>query len=160
MKIGVVSDTHIPRNAFELPEVLLKGLSDCDLILHAGDMVELFVAEQLGAIAPFKGVAGNMDDVVVRDNFPAKQIIKVDNVTIGLIHGFGRPKEIIQTIKKEFPSDIDIIVFGHTHMAINEVVGKTLFFNPGSPTDKIFAKFNSYGILNITDTIKGEIIKI
>ncbi|MDD4202421.1 MAG: metallophosphoesterase family protein [Candidatus Omnitrophica bacterium] len=160
MKIGVLSDTHIPKNAFELPEKLLEALSDCDMIIHAGDMVEKEVSDQLQAIAPLKAVAGNMDDPYIRSIFPQKQIIKIGNFRIGVIHGFGSPKKIVETVKNEFDETIDVIVFGHSHCAMNTVIGKTLFFNPGSPTDKLFAKYNSYGVLRIGDTIKGEIIKI
>ena len=55
---------------------------------------------------------------------------------------------------------MDVIVFGHSHSPVNELRDGILFFNPGSPTDKIFAKYNSYGILTINKEIKGEIIRL
>ena len=53
-----------------------------------------------------------------------------------------------------------MLVFGHSHQPMNEIKDGILHFNPGSPTDKIFAPFNSYGILEINDKINGKIIKI
>ena len=56
---------------------------------------------------------------------------------------------------------VDAIIFGHSHEPVNMVKNGVLFFNPGSPTDKIFAKANSYGILEITDKkIEGKILRL
>ena len=62
-------------------------------------------------------------------------------------------------LKKEF-GKVDVIVFGHTHSSQNEIKNGVLFFNPGSVTDKVFAKENSYGILEINSSIKGRIVKL
>jgi hypothetical protein len=62
-------------------------------------------------------------------------------------------KEII----KEF-EDIDCLVYGHTHQAENKMIDGVLFFNPGSPTDRRFAMYNSIGILETGEKITGEII--
>ncbi|HET7616156.1 MAG TPA: metallophosphoesterase family protein, partial [Bacillales bacterium] len=61
MKIGVVSDTHMPAHGRELPEILLNGLEGVDLILHAGDWQTLEVYERFREIAPVEGVSGNVD---------------------------------------------------------------------------------------------------
>ena len=55
---------------------------------------------------------------------------------------------------------MDAIVFGHSHSPINEVHDGILFFNPGTPTDKVFATFNSFGILEVNDKIKGRILRL
>ena len=62
-------------------------------------------------------------------------------------------------VKGEF-EDVDVIVFGHSHTPLNEVEEGVLFFNPGSPTDKVFAPYNSIGILHVDKKIKGEIIRL
>jgi len=159
MKIGVLSDTHIPKAANELPKAVLQGLKGVDLILHAGDLVAISVLDDLGGIAPTEAVSGNMDSWNLQDKLPKKKIIDAKQYRIGLIHGWGHPKNVPDVISKEF-DNVDIIVFGHTHEPMNEKRNEVLFFNPGSPTDKVFAPYNSYGILEIGKTIKGSIVKL
>lgn len=159
MKIGVISDTHIPQSGEWLPEKLCEELKKVDLILHAGDLTEMQVLEKLNKLAPTKAVRGNMDTNKVRKVLPEKEIIEAGKFKIGLIHGFGAPFGLIGRLKDKF-NGVDVIIFGHSHSPENRVENGILFFNPGSPTDKVFTKFNSYGILNINDRIKGEIIKL
>lgn len=160
MRIGVISDTHIPRTCPSLPAKVIEAFSGVDMILHAGDLVEIKVLRDLEKIAKTMAVYGNMDESEVRNLLHEKETIKIGGFTIGLIHGYGQPANIMNYVKKQFIGKVDAIVFGHLHAPVNETKNGVLFFNPGSPTDKIFAKYNSYGILTVTDKIKGEIIKI
>ena len=161
MRIGVISDTHIPKAALDLPEVVYNDLVKCDLILHAGDIVQMDLLLKLQKLAPVRAVYGNMDLAEVKENIPQKDVVKVDGVKIAIMHGYGTPKGLVDVVKGSFPADMNAIVFGHSHMPINEIIGKTLFFNPGSPTDTIFAPYNSYGILEVDKKkITGHIIRI
>jgi len=64
-------------------------------------------------------------------------------------------------LTEAFKNDkVDLIIFGHSHCGLNEKKGGILFFNPGSATDKVFAPYNSYGIIEINDKIKATIIRI
>jgi len=109
-----------------------------------------------------KAVYGNMDTLEIRQVLSEKEIIKVNSIKIGLTHGFGPPNKIIDTVSNIFKNDkVDVIVFGHSHNPINETRSGILYFNPGSPTDKIFAVSNSYGILEIENgKIEGKIIRV
>jgi len=159
-RIGVISDTHIPKTAPDIPRVIYDEFRNLDLILHAGDLVEMQLLEKLQNIAPTHAVRGNMDTPEVRSALPEKDIIKVAGTRIGLIHGYGPPAKLIETVSKEFKR-VDVIVFGHSHMPFCEKLKKTLFFNPGTPTDKIFATRNTFGILEVgEDGIRGRIIKL
>ncbi|MBM3251292.1 MAG: metallophosphoesterase family protein [Candidatus Omnitrophica bacterium] len=160
MKIGVISDTHIPNRAQEIPEAIIQAFKSVDLILHAGDLVDLRVLESLKKIAPVRAVVGNMDHPDVVKILPKKDVIKIDNFRIGLIHGYGSPVGLEQRIKKEFEEKMDVIVFGHSHQPVNEVKDGILFFNPGSPTDKIFSSLNSFGIIEVDDKIRAKIITL
>ncbi len=161
MRIGVISDTHIPVVAKELPKKLLEALKNCELILHAGDLVELFVLEKLKKISPVKAVRGNMDSYNLMRILPQKDLMEVNGKRIGLMHGFGSPDELIGLLKNEFKKErIDIIVFGHSHSPFNKKIDGIIFFNPGSPTDTIYAPYNSYGIIEIVKDIKTEIIRL
>lgn len=160
MKILVLSDTHIPKAALELPDEIYNEIAHVDMIFHAGDFVEKYLLARLRDLKETKAVYGNMDSRDLRDILNPKETIEIGHFKIGLIHGYGAPGLLKGTVRSEFKK-VDAIVFGHSHNAANFVEDGVLFFNPGSPTDKVFASYNSYGILEVTDKhIEGRIIKI
>ena len=161
-KIGVISDTHLPQRGMELPAEVMEAFKGVDMIIHAGDLVDLNVLEQLRKICPHvKAVWGNMDPEKVRMKLPEKELIKSGKYTIGVIHGFGAPHNLVEILTSAFKQDnVDVIIFGHSHSPMNQRIGKILFFNPGSAADKIFSSQTSCGILEINDEIKGKIIEI
>ncbi|MBN1353623.1 MAG: metallophosphoesterase family protein [Candidatus Omnitrophica bacterium] len=158
-KIGVISDTHIPKAARDLPESVYREFKNVDMILHAGDLVELSVLEKLRSIAPTFAVSGNMDSHEVKAVLPHKDVIEVEGFKIGLIHGYGSASNLINTVSGEF-GKVDAIVFGHSHSACSEKIKNKLYFNPGSPTDKIFSACNTLGILEVGAEITGKIIRL
>ncbi|MFC1624295.1 metallophosphoesterase family protein [Candidatus Omnitrophota bacterium] len=150
MKIGVLSDTHIPVKFSQLPPSLLKALEGCGLILHAGDLTDPSVLEPLKKISKVEAVYGNMDSKETVSLLKDRRIFTVKGKRICLIHGYGRPDDLVGVLKEEFlKENPDIIVFGHSHMPMNEYIDGVLFFNPGSATDTIFAPYRSYGIIEI-----------
>jgi len=160
MRILVLSDTHIPRVAHDLPQAIYDEIGDVDLILHAGDLVEKDLLDKLITLKETRAVYGNMDAPNLKHLLNAKEIIEAGRFKVGLIHGYGAPRDLAETVRGEF-TGVDVIVFGHSHSALNETREGILFFNPGSPTDKIFATSNSYGILEVTDKkIEGRIVKL
>lgn len=155
MKIGVISDTHIPVNSCELPPELIGALKGCDLIIHAGDLVDLCVLDQLKKISKVEAVSGNMDLPKAQAALEKKRVLDVAGKKLCLMHGYGNPDGLIDVLKKEFFSQKpDIIIFGHSHVPMNKYIDGVLFFNPGSATDTVFAPCRSYGIIEIE---KGEI---
>lgn len=156
MKIGVISDTHLNISDYRLQEIVKNHFRDVDLILHAGDIVDLEVLDVFENKEVY-AVSGNMDPDSVREVFPEKRILEIERRRIGLIHGWGDPYGLEEKILREF-EDVACIVYGHTHRAVNEMKGGVLLFNPGSPTDRRFAKHNSVGILDIGEEIVGTII--
>lgn len=151
MKIGVLSDTHL-RLFDELPGDILLALSDVDLIVHTGDFVMLSVLKGLRNLGEVKAVRGNMDSPEIRNMLPEKELLVINNKRIGIIHGSGPPWGIESRVREQF-DQVDIILFGHTHHAKNEVIGDVLFFNPGQAR-------NTYGILNIEEEVKGQIHRV
>ncbi|KPJ60289.1 MAG: hypothetical protein AMJ42_01550 [Deltaproteobacteria bacterium DG_8] len=158
MKIGVIADTHLTKISKHLEEHIAKYFKDVDMILHAGDVVELSVLD-IFSDREVKLVAGNMDSWVIKQSAPTKQVIPIEGYKVGLIHGWGSPTGIEDRIIKEF-DQIDILVYGHTHNASSFSKGGVLFFNPGSPTDKRFAIKNTIGILEIGERIFPKIITL
>ena len=161
MKIGVISDTHIPVTATSLPQRVLESLRGCDLIIHAGDIVDMSLIDKLEEIAQTKAVWGNMDGREVRTKLPEKIVLDVEGKKIGVVHGRGPAAAVIRYVKEAFDEKMDIIIFGHSHTPVNEKKDGTLFFNPGSPTDKVFSPYCSFGIIEIEGgDIRSEIIRL
>jgi len=158
MKIGVVSDTHVSR-IDQLPTRLIDSLKEVDLIVHLGDYTGRELLDGLRRLGDFRGVFGNMDTSAVRAELPEKEVMDVNGKRLGLIHGWGAPWGIHKKIKDRFKG-VDAVLYGHTHMAKNELVDGILFFNPGSATGRFPALRKTYGILVIEESLQGEIIAI
>ena len=162
MRIIVLSDTHIPGRAKDLPEEVYAQIKGADLLIHSGDITSAAFFKKMEKIKPgIKAVSGNMDEGVLKDSLPNKLLFKAGNFYIGVVHGGGSPFGLMDWCEKEFQKEKpDLIIFGHSHKPFNGYRGKTLFFNPGSPTDKIFSQINSYGIITINDKIEAKIVNL
>ena len=159
MKIAVLSDTHIPYAASQLPKKVCEVLEQSDAIIHAGDYAAESVIDTLQSFADFYGVRGNMDSIAIHNRVPAELIINLGGFAIGVMHGEGKPDGLEERVLASFKNKkLDAIVYGHSHQAKNEMRNGILLFNPGSPTDSRFAAFHSMGILTLEDTITGEIL--
>ncbi|MBC7247258.1 MAG: metallophosphoesterase [Actinobacteria bacterium] len=145
-RVVVVSDTHIPKVGSELPPALLDAMRGADLVLHAGDLVDLPVLEELRGLAPVVAVAGNMDYPAVKAVLPEQRVVEVEGKLIGLTHGWGPPLGIERRVLSRF-SGVDVVVFGHTHAALVEERRGVLLVNPGTPNDRRFSKRLSYAVI-------------
>lgn len=162
MKIGVISDTHLASlgAASDLALFLLEGpFAGVDAILHAGDMV---IPEFIHCFQPVPcyAVQGNMDETVAE--IPQKRVVGFAGKRIGLIHGWGPRSGLEKRILGEFSdTQIDCLVYGHSHYPVCKQHGDLLLFNPGSPVDRRSAPNHTVGILNIdSDGIRGEIVAL
>jgi putative phosphoesterase len=151
VKIGVLSDSHIYL-AEEIPSQVVRAFSDVDLIVHAGDFVDLPVLEGLRRLGEVKAVRGNMDSMELRDLLPETELLVVEGKKIGIIHGWGGPQGIEQKVREKF-DDVDIVIYGHSHQANIERIDDVFFFNSGPG-------YQSFGILTIEEDVRGEIIKL
>ncbi|MFC1977506.1 metallophosphoesterase family protein [Chloroflexota bacterium] len=132
MLIGLISDTHIPNHAKELPAQLKEVFRGVDLILHAGDIYNIATLDELECIAPVLAARGDDDPLVVMGDKRVewKHTLRVEGVTIWLSHQYG----IFSWEEHEKPPDVKVIVYGHTHEAALIYHAGTLRVNPGSPT--------------------------
>ena len=133
MIIGLISDTHIPDRAKEIPQKVFEAFNEVDLILHAGDLTSPKVIEELEKTAPVVAIQGNMDRVNGID-LPIAKTIEVEGLKIGIAHGEVYPRADTQQLvylAKEL--DVDILVTGHSHQPKIEQTDGVLLLNPGSP---------------------------
>ena len=151
MRIGVLADTHVSSFA-ELPDKMVTTLAEVDMIIHAGDFTTKNVLDRLKQLGEVSAVYGNMDSNELKRTLPEREVLTVGGKRLGVTHGWGSPYGIEDRVSSLF-SDVDIIVFGHSHQPLNEVIHGILFFNPGQAR-------NSFGILTIGEEVKGEIIRV
>lgn len=160
MKIGVLSDTHVPTRARSVPAPVLQAFQGVDAILHAGDLADESVLRQLERLAPVYAVRGNVDPPNLWHRLPARRLVTLGGVRIGLVHGDGTSGSTVERARRAFRADgVDCIVFGHSHEPYCERRDGVLLFNPGSPTDRRRQPQHSYGFLTITDgRVEGRIL--
>jgi putative phosphoesterase len=158
MRIGVLSDTHLHRVSRDLREILDQHLSQVDVLFHVGDYTSPVVMEFLSS-KNFHGVHGNMDPVGIRAVLPEKKIVELGGFRFGLIHGWGSSAGLEEKVLGQF-TDVDVIVYGHSHKPANDMVQGVLLFNPGTASGYSSSGVHSIGILECGDTVKGEIIDL
>jgi putative phosphoesterase len=127
VRIGIISDTHglLRPGVFEV-------FSEVDHIVHAGDIGSTDILSELETLAPVTAVYGNTDGFDIRGKVPQIAHVDLEGLLVTVTHGdqFGMPTPA--TMAREF-SDRDVLIFGHTHVAILELVDYTLtIMNPGS----------------------------
>lgn len=136
-KVGVIADTHIPVRASHLDPKIFELFDGVDLILHAGDLVEEYVLEELGVLAPVAAVTGNMDHLSLSKKLGEEKIIRLGGeLSLGLMHGAGAPWSMPDRAFASFQKlGIDGVVFGHSHEPFLEERDGIMLLNPGSPSD-------------------------
>ena len=160
--VGLISDTHVPMRAKCIPKEVFRVFEKVDYIVHAGDLVELAVIDELEQLAPVLAVHGNMDGPEVSGALPKMNSLKVLDWKIGVMHdpntlfGMGKMREIAKQ------NGFNVFVYGHTHNSNVKWEAKTLYVNPGSPTNPTsFIVKPSVGLLKITrDCIAPEIVHL
>lgn len=147
MRIGLISDTHIPEARDELWPQVRDGFRGVDLILHAGDLHELRVVDELAGVAPIYVARGNGEDgsggrAPVPDDPRLREAwsLELGGVCIGMTHVLPIPEmppdiTLARALARHFPKRRpDVLIYGDTHVeAIDEIEG-ILCVNPGSPT--------------------------
>lgn len=118
MRLAILSDTH----GLLRPEVL-EQLKTADAILHGGDINKQSIVDQLRQYAPLYVVRGN-NDKEWAESIPHDLTVTLGGVTFCMVHN-----------KKELPadlSDVNVVVFGHSHKYVQEEKDGVLWLNPGS----------------------------
>lgn len=161
MTVGVIADTHIPSRARDVPYPVANALRNVDLIIHAGDMTTRDALERVRRLGPsVLAVRGNTDSPDVAMTLPVQRIVMIGPWRIGVVHGNGGAGGTTPERARRSFSEVDCVIFGHSHQPMNERVNGVLLFNPGSPTDRRGEAMFSYGLLRVTDTgIESEIIR-
>jgi len=147
LKVGLISDTHIPEAMPALWPHVFEAFDGVDCILHAGDIHDIRVIDQLHAIAPTYAARGNGDDGSGgRDRQPDDArlkeawLLELNGFHVGLTHYIPMPEmppdyTVSKWIDRLYPVQRpDILIYGDTHVEQVDVIDGVLCINPGSPT--------------------------
>jgi uncharacterized protein len=138
LHVVVLADTHLRDHQLgrrDLPTEAWERLRHCDVILHAGDVLEEGVLQRLGELAPTFAVLGNNDTTLV-GQLPKTRVLRLAGVEVAMVHDSGAKQGRAQRLRRRFPT-ADLVVFGHSHIPWNQVgVDGQVLFNPGSPTTR------------------------
>jgi putative phosphoesterase len=133
----LLADTHLPRRARDLPPVVWDAVAAADVVLHAGDWVDVRLLDELEARARrVIGCWGNNDGADLRARLPEVARATVEGVRLAVVHETGQAAGREARCAASYP-DVDVLVFGHSHIPWDTTApGGLRLLNPGSPTDR------------------------
>jgi hypothetical protein len=148
--IGVISDTHgLLRD--EAGAVLRVS----DHIIHAGDVGNPEILDQLRTIAPVTVVRGNIDKGAWALRLAETEVVELGGASIYVLH------DLSQLDLKPEAAGFAAVIYGHSHVPKQEMRGTVLYFNPGSAGPRRFKLPITVGRLVLdAGRLRGEIVEI
>ena len=158
MRLLLLADTHVPRRARDLPPAVWDAVDTADVVIHAGDWVDVSLLDALSArAARLIGVHGNNDHGVLRERLPLVARATIEGVRIAVVHETGASTDRTERMALAYP-DTDLLVFGHSHIPWDTTATTGLrILNPGSPTDRRSMPACTYLTATVTDGLLSEI---
>jgi putative phosphoesterase len=136
-RLLLLADTHLPRRARDLPAEVWRAVEEADLVVHAGDWVDVRLLDELESrSARLVACWGNNDHGELRKRLPEVARVEVEGLAIGVVHETGQAKGREERMSEAY-GDLDVLVFGHSHIPWDTTTATGLrLLNPGSPTDR------------------------
>ncbi len=152
MRLLILADTHVPTRARELPDQVWQAVDDADLVVHAGDWVDVGLLDELAdRAASLLGCWGNNDGPPLRARLPEVGYADIDGLRLGVVHETGPTTGREPRCSARFP-DLDVLVFGHSHIPWDTTTETGLrLLNPGSPTDRRREPVPTYLTAEVSD---------
>jgi hypothetical protein len=136
LRLLLLADTHLPARARDLPEQVWSEVEAADVVIHAGDWVTPDLLDALEARATrIVGVWGNNDGAELRRRLPEVARVELGGLRWGVVHETGSKQKREERMRAEYP-DLDVLVFGHSHIPWDTEHEGLRLLNPGSPTDR------------------------
>jgi uncharacterized protein len=137
IRIVIISDTHIPKRAKDLPPPVWDAVDAADVVFHAGDWVEPAALDALELRAKrLVGVVGNNDGPPLRARLPEVAAVDLDGLRFTVVHDTGPAQGREKRCDALYPGT-DVLVFGHSHIPWDSTAPSGMrLLNPGSPTDR------------------------
>ena len=177
MRIGIIADTHIPEAGDSLPVQIFTAFKNVDLIFHSGDLHIIEVLDWLEKLAPVVAVRGNGDEPSgpLRPGLPQNDprvfesyVTCIEGLKLGITHAFPLPEEAPFTppailMQRVFHVPVDVVICGHTHVALIRQFGDCLMVNPGSALlpNNLTSRPGTVGVLEISNgTVEATLIEL
>jgi putative phosphoesterase len=158
-RLLLLADTHVPKRARDLPAEVWRAVGEADLVVHAGDWVDVRLLDELEArSARLVACWGNNDHGELRERLPEVARVEVDGVRLGVVHETGPAKDREERMQETY-DDLDVLVFGHSHIPWDTVTTSGLrLLNPGSPTDRRRQPHCTYMTATAADGGLGDVV--
>ena len=156
-RLLLLSDTHVPARARDLPAQVWAEVDAADVVIHAGDWTDARLLDALEArAARLVGVFGNNDHGLLRDRLPEVARLDLDGVRIAVVHETGSKEGRERRMDAAFAEN-DLLVFGHSHIPWDSTTpGGLRLLNPGSPTDRRRQPHATVMRLTLDDGVIGQ----
>jgi putative phosphoesterase len=138
-KVGVISDTHGLLRA-----EALDALAGVDHILHAGDVGDPVILEQLREVAAVSVVRGNVDHGPWATELPWTEVFEIGGHALFMLH--DRADLDLDPVA----AGISAVIYGHSHQPLIEWRDEVLFLNPGSAGPRRFRLPVSVALLDVS----------
>lgn len=158
MQIGVISDTH----GLLRPEAL-RALAGSERIVHAGDVGDPAILEELARIAPVSAVRGNVDRGELARELPETLVVPAGEVELFVLHDLAELGVHLERGPKEDPAaaGFGAVIYGHSHKPSSAVRDGVLYLNPGSAGPRRFRLPVTVARLTISGTrLDVEIVEL
>jgi uncharacterized protein len=157
IRLLVMSDTHLPLRARDLPAELWDEVDRADLVVHAGDWVDVATLDRLETRSrALLACWGNNDGPELRARLPEVARATVGGVRVAVVHETGAKQRREERMRAAYP-DTDLLVFGHSHIPWDTTHAGLRLLNPGSPTDRRREPFCTYLTARLAD---GEVLDV
>ena len=159
MRLLLLADTHLPKRAKDLPAEVWRAVEDADVVLHAGDWVDVALLDELEARSRrLVGCWGNNDGSDLRARLPEVARAELGGVRFAVVHETGGKAGRESRCAAAYP-DVDVLVFGHSHIPWDTTAETGLrLLNPGSPTDRRRQPHCTYLTLEARDGALSDVV--
>jgi uncharacterized protein len=158
VKLLLIADTHIPKRARDLPTKVWDEVDRADVVMHAGDWVDIALLDALTERATrLIGCWGNNDGPDLRARLPEVATATLEGVRFTVVHETGGAAGRNERMSWRYP-DTDVLVFGHSHIPWDATSSTGLrLLNPGSPTDRRRQPYCTYMTTTVNAGMLSEV---
>ncbi|MGV0644637.1 metallophosphoesterase [Mycolicibacterium sp. XJ2546] len=159
MRLLLIADTHVPKRARDLPERVWDEVSKADVVVHAGDWVDVWLLDKLEKRAKrLVACWGNNDDAELRRRLPERADANLGGLRFTVVHETGAATGREARMARQYP-DTDVLVFGHSHIPWDTTAKTGLrLLNPGSPTDRRRQPFCTYMSARVANGALSDVL--
>lgn len=156
-RLLLLSDTHVPARARDLPDAVWREVDAADVVIHAGDWTSVGMLDRLEQrAARLVGVFGNNDHGELRERLPEVARVELGGVRFAVVHETGGKEGRERRMDAAYPG-VDVLVFGHSHIPWDTTTPNGLrLLNPGSPTDRRRQPHATVMRLTVGDGVLGD----